>query len=292
MIYIKNKIYFTRNILFSFFTKFLFSLNFFYWKEFAKNYNKNLYNCKIYILTHGNKDRLKYLNFFIKNLNVILIKKTDEKFFFPLKKKFISSDISQKKINNLVLIFKKFNYYIRKNDIQEEDITVKDFYSQLLNFKLTKTQISNTLKHLIAWKLALKSPESHIIILEDDVIFKLNSFQRLHHLLQNFPKDPDYICLAGGSSVKQSKKLKNIFNKNLFKINPSLTRTICGYIISKKFLRKIFSNKPTFSLPIDFELNFLFSNKKKKISAHWTEPTILTHGSVEQYYPSINFQNI
>lgn len=291
MIYLKNKIYFIRNIFYIFFTKFLFSLNFFYWKKFAKNYNKNLYNCKIYILTHGNKDRFKYLNFFIKNLNVILIKKTDEKIFFSLKKKFISSDVSQKKINNLVLTFKKFNNYIRKNDIQEEDINVKDFHSQLLNFKFTKSQISNTFKHLIAWKLALKSPESHILILEDDVIFKLNSFQRLHYLFQNFPTDSDYICLAGGSLIKQSKKIKNIFNKNLFKINPSLTRTICGYIISKKFLSKIFSNKPTFSLPIDFEINFLFSNKKNKISAYWTEPTILTHGSVEQYYPSTNFQN-
>jgi hypothetical protein len=288
MIYIKNIIYFTRNILFSFFTKFLFSLNLFYWKDFAKNYNKNLYNCKIYILTHGNKDRLKYLNFFVKNLNIIFINKNDEKFWFLFKKKI---PLKKKKLSNL--IYKKFmNFFLKKT--LHSNINIKNNFFEfselnLNNFKLSQSNISLNLKHHAAWKYAQNLSEKYAIVLEDDVIFKLNSFKTLHHLLLTLPKNFDYICLAGGSYIKHSKILKRIFNKNLFKINTQSTRTTCGYIISKKFLKKIFSNKSSFSLPIDFELNILLSNKKA--SVYWTEPTIVTHGSANNWYNTINYQN-
>lgn len=276
---------------FFFFSKFLFGLNLFYFKNFSRYYNQNLYDCKIYILTHGNKDRLKYLNFFLKYLNVILISKNDEKFSFALKKKIILNvKTPTKKVNTLLSTLKKFKNYISKNNYQLNEFMIKkDIRMQLLDFKFTKTQISNTFKHLVAWKYAVKSPESYILVLEDDVIFRLNSFERLHCLLLNLPKNADFICLAGGSLIKSSKILKNNHNKNLFNVTPGLTRTICGYIISKKFLSKIFSSKHKFNLPIDFELNYLFY--KKKASVYWTEPTIFIHGSVKNAYSSTNYQN-
>ena len=90
----------------NFFLKFLFSIDLFYFKKFCKNHKANLYDCKIYILTHGDKERLKYLKFFFNNLNVTYIKKKDEKFYFYLKKKIIlNNKFSKKKINSFLLIF-------------------------------------------------------------------------------------------------------------------------------------------------------------------------------------------
>ena len=278
-------IFLIQNIIYISFVKFLFSLNLFYFKNFIKNYNNNLYNCRIYILTHGNQKRLKYLNFFFKFLKVTFIKKKDEKYFFVSKKK-----ISLKKIKNALLILKKFVIYMYKKNFYLTEFNIKDLHFSLSNFKLKKTDISLISKHLAAWKSALNSPERFVIILEDDVIFKINSFQRLHNLLFNLPKNFDYICLSGGSLIKSSKNLKNYFKKNLFSVNPPLSRTTCGYIVSKKFLKKLLSNKIAFNFPIDVELNNFFA--KNKASVYWTEPTILTHGSAQNYYQSINHQNL
>lgn len=146
--------------------------------------------------------------------------------------------------------------------------------------KLSAVDVGIWLAHRRAWECIVESNIDYGCVLEDDFIVCENSLQRLDELIQCLPEEWDYIDIAGGAGLYVREETP-VFG-NLYPMDPPRNRTMCGYIISRKFCERILQTNCPIVLPVDWQLCYFCINLDAKV--FWVEPSIFIHGSETGHY--------
>jgi hypothetical protein len=136
------------------------------------------------------------------------------------------------------------------------------------------------LAHRRAWECIIESNLDYGCVLEDDFMVCEDSLQRLDDLMQGLPAEWDYIDIAGGAGLYIREETP--VSSNLYRMDPPRNRTVCGYLISRKFCERILQTDCPIALPIDWQLCYFFSVLDAKV--FWAEPSIFIHGSEMGHY--------
>ena len=154
--------------------------------------------------------------------------------------------------------------------------------------KLTPEEISCTIKHVQALHEIKNNDYEYGLILEDDVIPKIDNFlQELNkYISKNNKWDVLLIGEGMGKSFRDSKiglKRYNPF-KNIFKIKHPATNCLEAYIVKKSIVEDILEELLPFNLAADWELAYQFY--KKDLNIYWTKKPIFSQGSKNGTYKS------
>lgn len=210
------------------------------------------------------------------------------------RKKYIECAINELKISNVSFIS---NYNrtdgetaLYNNDIKylpDEKIWIeksKNYYIEIPRFRiLSLGEISCGLNHMHAWKKIATNGDG--LILEDDVIFCKNFEQIFNQIVIDKPNDLDVLFIGGGfhhEHVAKTVAIKNNFYK---KYHPS-TNTVCAYLLTQRAAQKLCLEAKNHTMPIDFEMNYLFDKLNFNIYHHI--PYIVKVGSSIGVYQSSN----
>ena len=137
---------------------------------------------------------------------------------------------------------------------------------------ITPIEVSITMSHLNAWIKILESGSEYGMVMEDDVIlrksFKKNVDLTLRKLEENKKKfDVLFLWNGNWNNTKSfMKKILKINDKITIKqeTEPFISGTVC-YIITRKFIKKIFKNVLPIKYPVDKYLG-TFYNKARLFS--------------------------
>lgn len=167
--------------------------------------------------------------------------------------------------------------------------------------KLSNSEISINLKHRYALsKLLQCQHEDSAIIVEDDIIFHSDSFSLLRSIVNKVQSlslhcaGPVYIDIGGGCGLHAHgveyvhcthNHIPSVRNQRIKLTQPVLptSRTMCAYIVNKKFAEAFFKLLPSPCAPIDFEITYCM-NMMKSILCFWLDPPIVGHGSQNGSY--------
>lgn len=154
-----------------------------------------------------------------------------------------------------------------------------------------------TNKHVLSWQNFLESSDQMLMVMEDDIVFKTDSFQRVINIIDKYinSKEHLYIDLAGGcniSDLRVNRLIKKTECGSTHYIKP-VTNTTCCYLINRPMAELLISElieQPSLrTITPDHMINALLMKKKwnesNNISIHF-EPTIFEHGSVSGKYSS------
>lgn len=143
--------------------------------------------------------------------------------------------------------------------------------------ELNTGELSVLLKHYHAISLIANSPYDFGFIFEDDVrlhALSKDMFDRVIHQINLI--QPDYVDLAGGCNLLVP---NSTFDAPLLqRIQPSRTRTNAAYGISKKCANFFINNYFPLVFPIDWHLQYLFS-QNIELTCYWCKDLPLIHGS-------------
>jgi len=145
-------------------------------------------------------------------------------------------------------------------------------------FNQDPKSISLSKKHKKALEIISIRPNDFGLIFEDDAVFPIFSMFRLEKSLYHAPADWDVIMLAPCFSLKPSVCAGDEeFRSGFWKIKNHGSRSLCGYAVKKNAAKLIYENWNDFSMPPDFEMNFIMSSLNLNI--YWLEPPLIIHGS-------------
>jgi glycosyl transferase family 25 len=177
-----------------------------------------------------------------------------------------------------------------KHDIQFEFIfsyDIPDIDLNLLNTfeieRLSMAQISLTLKHIHAWKDAIKNNYKKILIFEDDALLSKNFNQQIKLVMDEAKKlDSGYLIFLGGADGKIP-MLELASNNILIELPIATTE---GYITDieacKKRLKWLEGKKIT--LPADHLIKVI--DQSTGIKNFWARPALVEQGSVTGIFKS------
>lgn len=165
--------------------------------------------------------------------------------------------------------------------------------------RIYEIEIYLTGKHIRSYLDAIENNYDYLIVFEDDVIFKDDSFEKFSKFLDILPSFNDnllYVDIAGGLSLEDLKVDKlNYKNDDLFKYfsKPVTNGTAC-YLMNRKQFEYAYSiilkNPLLRYLPSDWLLNTIFLKQEKDQIAsdccHFY-PNLFSHGSVNGSYQSL-----
>lgn len=154
----------------------------------------------------------------------------------------------------------KFNtMYYKNSELWNERVTV--YNDKPIYRDLKDSEICNSLSHIEAMKKIIDEKLEYAVILEDDVIIYNNFNEKINHIINNIPKDFDFVFFGTSYSMDLLDRItsdNSIFlGNNLWKKEPGITRTVDAYIISNKAAKIIVDNISEIVLPFDFELTYL-----------------------------------
>jgi len=157
-----------------------------------------------------------------------------------------------------------------------------------------------TENHIEGWNAFLAGDADFMICFEDDAVFKDDSSQRLHQLLDNLSrKSPDsliYVDLAGGCEhdALNINNLETGKDSSFRFYSKPVTNTACSYLVSRplaNFFIEMVTKKPRLRLiGADWLMNKLFilaADKGVKCTCMHASPTIFKHGSLTGEYTSL-----
>jgi glycosyl transferase family 25 len=155
-------------------------------------------------------------------------------------------------------------------------------------FKTLKdSEICNSLSHLKAIELLLKSGDDYALILEDDILIEDDFLEVLNKI--EIPNDFDYIFLGDCYSINYLDKIHMVksvdYNEDLIKKCPGTSRTVDSYLISREGASKTLEEiNNIITMPFDHELNFIF--KKSELNVYWHKKGITKQGTKTGFYKS------
>jgi hypothetical protein len=165
--------------------------------------------------------------------------------------------------------------------------------------KSSAIEVMLTEKHLRAWGRFLDTDADFLICLEDDVVFKDDSVQKLNNLLnmlvENHPNRPCYIDLGGGCQLSDLAIGRLEENQDEFYryYSKPVTNTACAYLMSRQLVATFhatLTRRPWLRLiGIDWMMNSLFvqmENDGAECVCMHADPTIVKHGSITGEYIS------
>jgi len=155
---------------------------------------------------------------------------------------------------------------------------------------MSQPEIEVTTQHIEAIRQIVERGIAHAIILEDDVVFEKNFFQRMVSYCNQLPNNYDLFYFGSGCGAHHHKrtliqKLKGLFLlENVFKRENKQSRYADSYMISLKAAKTFHSELTTFQFPIDWESNCI--QQKNHMNIYWGEPTLTHQGSSSGKYQS------
>lgn len=141
--------------------------------------------------------------------------------------------------------------------------------------ELSPPQISLTIKHGKVYQALSKIDSEYFMILEDDSILCDDFENKLHHYLEQTPKDWDVIYIGRGCNLHP----KNITaDKLVYKMDHPCSRCTEAMLMKKTTVSQLANTWFPFHLVVDWELayqQYLHSH-----NIYWWEPSIVIQGSV------------
>ena len=173
---------------------------------------------------------------------------------------------------------------------QEWYLDCKDAWSNKDNNstyrKLTNGDISCSIGHILGWEKFLKTKEKYGLFLEDDVIINCDDIDfKISDVLEKCPKNADVIFVGGGFDHYIVSKTIKIENDNFHLKSPPNTNCAISYILKRSAAKKMLKICKPFTMPIDFEMNYLF--KKLNFRVYHHIPYFIGEGSKSGHYNSI-----
>lgn len=152
--------------------------------------------------------------------------------------------------------------------------------------RLSDGSISCSLGHIKSWESFLNTKKPYGVFLEDDVVFDCDDFpSKVEGVLGDSPEDMDVLFIGGGFEHNEVAKTSMVKNSNFHLKNSPNTNCACSYILTKNSAEKLLATCKPFTLPIDFELNYLFFKLDLKVY-HYI-PYFVREGSKTGNYDSI-----
>ncbi|GGE58827.1 glycosyltransferase family 25 protein [Actibacterium pelagium] len=154
-------------------------------------------------------------------------------------------------------------------------------------------QMSVTDKHLRAWDSFLESGANHLLVLEDDALFKPDSIERFCSAFQGLKNQRTetqsfYWDLAGGFDLIDIGvlALEKERTGDQISFRKPVTNTTCGYLMSRKLIEslraQLLTNPLYREISIDWMLNRLLLDLEQDMQLteciHFLPP-IFSHGS-------------
>ena len=139
------------------------------------------------------------------------------------------------------------------------------------NLDKNRGEIGCALSHLNIWKKFQKSKDKYLIVVEDDVIFEKNLYQKINKYLENAPKNWDIIYLGGSSIVG--------YKVNDYFIKPRLygrgNLGTYAMLINKKGVNNLLKYCNPINQSIDHQIKKQFNN----INVYYTYPCLIHHNN-------------
>lgn len=170
-------------------------------------------------------------------------------------------------------------YYNTDPNVRKDEliITKQDKYAPE---KVSLVDIAVSINHMLVWKDIVKKGYQNTLILEDDIIFFKDSFQKLNNILNVLPSDYDFISLEDGAKMHATMYGHTITpDKLLYHIECGRMRCTGSYLISNKACKKIINlhSKRKWTLEIDHIVDLYGALGLVKV--YWAEPVVFTQGS-------------
>lgn len=153
---------------------------------------------------------------------------------------------------------------------------------------LNLSEISCTIKHILALDKISKQEEEYGLVLEDDAIPVKDTFSEdLVHIVNTLPKNWNSVFLGAGCGVDFiNQKLQKCLpiNENIVKVGHPATNCAEAYLIKKDTARRIVNSIIPFQLVSDWELAYQFYSLNMNV--YWAIPPLFYQGSKSGKYNS------
>jgi len=147
---------------------------------------------------------------------------------------------------------------------------------------LRKSEISLSLKHLLAWMDICEKDLDYGILLEDDVIIFPGFTEDFDENLKKTPEDWDMIFFGSGCGFRVPERTTG---RGVYKMTPPRVKCTDSYAVSNKAAKKLRDGLFPITVPIDFELQHFAV--KHDLSVYWFEPPLILQGSEIGTTPSL-----
>jgi len=139
------------------------------------------------------------------------------------------------------------------------------------NLEKNRGEIGCALSHLKIWKNFKNTQDEYLIIVEDDVIFEQNFYNKLQKYLKHAPKNWDIIYL-GGSHIRGYK-----VNEHFIKPEPNGRGNLGTYamLMNRKGVDKLLK----YCNPITKSIDHQIKSKFNMINVFYTYPSLIHHNN-------------
>ena len=156
------------------------------------------------------------------------------------RKEALIKNIKELKVDNHINF--TFMKAVEQSTFSEHNFTIcKTWYDRYLRTGITTGEVGCSLSHNKCWNDFYNSNKECAIILEDDVEFTGNYYEKLQ-LLLNYPKDADIVYIH-----RKPLKQDEIKYDNNFTITKA-SYWLCGYLLTKSGVEKLLNTKFTENL--------------------------------------------
>lgn len=143
-------------------------------------------------------------------------------------------------------------------------------------------EMSVLLKHFFALTAIATGKREWGIIFEDDVRLRLDSYDRLWNVIEEFTEHKgDYCDVAGGCNL-QPQDFSGTKLENLYRLDQPRTRTNACYIVSRRLAQLLVDAFIPFVFPIDWHIQWLLNSLVSQgvnLSCYWSTEECVIHGS-------------
>jgi GR25 family glycosyltransferase involved in LPS biosynthesis len=147
---------------------------------------------------------------------------------------------------------------------------------------LKKSEISLSIKHLLAWIDICEKNLDYGILLEDDVIIFPGLTYDFNEQLKKTPDDWDLIFFGSGDDHRVPERTDG---RGVYKMTPPRVKCTDSYAVSNKAAKKLRDLMFPVSMPLDFELQYFVM--KHDLAVYWFEPPLVMQGSQLGTTPSL-----
>lgn len=158
---------------------------------------------------------------------------------------------------------------------------------------LAKSWLEVQRMHLTAVYHGVLSGSKWILVLEDDAIPAIDSFNKISKIAQVTAAKNIWINFNSGAGLSRTKSEKKVDRFGLFRIKPAATRCAVAYFVSHDLAVKIVNSAEKDGIPdwLPIDLYFQVLLRKFRSKAYWIEPVLFTQGSETGFYES-RFENL
>lgn len=166
-------------------------------------------------------------------------------------------------------------------------VDVKLVIGDFVNWsKLPKSQEDNLLQHLTAMQSLLQTGKQFGLLLEDDAIPSVNTWEMLEKLLERELPDFYVAFLGSGANLSYENKKRDEFG--MYRIDTFSSRTSVATLFSRPALEEFLGLIESYGIPDYVPIDVLVQVflRKKRYKPFWQDPPTFIQGSESGAYKS------